>query len=165
MSNTIPNSMIDPPIPHDALYGNSRRISSNRPKVFIVHGHDELSKYQLSHFLSQKGLEPIILHDKPNSGNTLIEKFEKGSLDVRYAFVLLTPDDQCDGHFQARQNVILELGYFWGNLGRDRVCCLSKGPVELPSDMYGIALIPFKQSVKEVYYDIETELISAGYKI
>jgi len=65
----------------------------------------------------------------------------------------------------ARQNVILEFGYFMGLLGRDRVCCLYQGNVELPSDMHGIVYIPFKESVNEVEKKIAKELKEAGYKI
>jgi predicted nucleotide-binding protein len=65
---------------------------------------------------------------------------------------------------RSRQNVILEFGYFIGLLGRDRVCCLHKGNVELPSDMHGIVYIPFKESVREVKEMIIKELEGAGYK-
>jgi len=43
---------------------------------------------------------------------------------------------------RARQNVILELGYFLGLLKRHRVCALYKGNVELPSDYHGIVYVP-----------------------
>jgi len=66
---------------------------------------------------------------------------------------------------RARQNVILEFGYFMGLLGRDRVCCLYKGDVELPSDMHGIVYISFKKSVSEVRDKIVKELKEAGYEI
>ncbi|MEM2970122.1 MAG: nucleotide-binding protein [Candidatus Bathyarchaeia archaeon] len=66
---------------------------------------------------------------------------------------------------RARQNVILEFGYFMGLLGRDRVCCLYKGNVELPSDMYGIVYLPFKESVEECRDKIIKELKVAGYEI
>jgi predicted nucleotide-binding protein len=66
---------------------------------------------------------------------------------------------------RARQNVVLEFGYFIGLLGRDRVCCLYKGDIELPSDMHGIVYIPFKESVNEVRDKLIKELKVAGYKI
>jgi predicted nucleotide-binding protein len=62
--------------------------------------------------------------------------------------VLLTPDDigsaankPSDLKARARQNVIMELGYFMGRLGRFRVCALHKGSVELPSDYQGVLYI------------------------
>ena len=66
---------------------------------------------------------------------------------------------------RARQNVVLEFGYFMGMLGRDRVCCLYTGNLELPSDMYGIVYIPFKESVNEIRNKIVKELKEAGYEI
>jgi predicted nucleotide-binding protein len=66
---------------------------------------------------------------------------------------------------RARQNVILEFGYFVGLLGRDKVCCLLKGDVEKPSDMQGIVYVPFKDSVNERRSMIIKELEAAGYEI
>lgn len=59
---------------------------------------------------------------------------------------------------RARQNVVFEFGYFVGLLGRDRVCCLYNGDVELPSDMDGIVYVPFKKSVSEAKLKIVAEL-------
>jgi predicted nucleotide-binding protein len=114
--------------------------------VFIVHGHDDGLKHEAARFVESFGLKATILHEKANEGNTLIEKFEKNS-NVRFAIVLLTPDDLggavgADKYSpRARQNVILELGYFFGKLGRGRVCALYKDAVELPSDMAGIVYV------------------------
>jgi predicted nucleotide-binding protein len=44
---------------------------------------------------------------------------------------------------RARQNVVLELGYFIGRLGRERVCALTRGDIELPSDFGGVVYEPF----------------------
>jgi hypothetical protein len=120
----------------------SRAIDSRR--VFLVHGHDEGTKETIARYLGKLELEPIILHDQPNRGRTVIEKFEDHS-DVAFAVVLFTPDDI--GHPRenpeeakprARQNVVLELGFFMAALGRDRVCVLYKSGVEVPSDYSGV---------------------------
>lgn len=66
---------------------------------------------------------------------------------------------------RARQNVVFEFGYFVGLLGRDRVCCLYKGDVELPSDMDGIVYVPFKKSVSEAKPEIIKELKAAGMRL
>ncbi|MGA2797503.1 MAG: nucleotide-binding protein [Thermoguttaceae bacterium] len=120
-------------------------------KVFIVHGHDNESKEITARFIEKLGLEPIILHEQPNSGRTIIEKFEVFS-DVNFAVVLLTPDDiggpsntPNEQKSRARQNVILELGYFMGKLGRQRVCALYKSNVEIPSDFQGVLYIELDQ--------------------
>jgi len=124
-------------------------MTSNSNKVFVVHGHDNEAKEMTARFLEKIGLKPIILHEQPSSGRTIIEKFEMYSDDVAFAIILLTPDDvggtKGDSSNQsprARQNVILELGYFMGRLGRTRVCALHKEGVELPSDYQGVVYIP-----------------------
>lgn len=84
-----------------------------------------------------------MLKELPNQGQTIIEKFESAA-DVGFAVVLLTPDDLASSaksetlDARARQNVIFELGFFAGKLGRGRVCLLRKGHVEIPSDLYGV---------------------------
>jgi hypothetical protein len=83
--------------------------------------------------LQRLGLHPVVLHEKPNSGRTIIEKFA-GYSAVGFAVVLLSPDDvgreskkQSDELCpRPRQNVILELGFFLGKLGRDHVVALSR---------------------------------------
>ncbi len=117
-------------------------------EVFVVHGHDEGAREAVARFLEHLGLQPIILQEQVNAGLTVLEKFERYAT-VAYAIVLLTPDDVGASHAnpdvltpRARQNVILELGYFVGKLGRGKVCPLYKAGVELPSDLHGLVYIP-----------------------
>ena len=117
-------------------------------KIFVIHGHDDSARETVARFLEKVGLEPVILHEQPNKGRTIIEKFEEYA-DVRFAVVLLTPDDagavkapNPDLRPRARQNVVFEFGYFIGRLGRERVCALAKGDIESPSDSDGILYVP-----------------------
>lgn len=118
-------------------------VTPNNKKIFIVHGHDEAAKQTVARFIEKLGLESIILHEQSNKGRTIIEKFEHYS-EVGFAVVLMTPDDigasvddKNNLKPRARQNVILELGFFLGKLGRERVCALYKN-VEMPSDYDGV---------------------------
>ncbi len=111
--------------------------------IFIVHGHDEAALQEVARFLEKLKLNAIILHERANEGQTIIEKFEKHAKEASFAVVLLTPDDvgypaddPASKKARARQNVILELGFFVGRLGRNRVVALNKG-VEIPSDLHG----------------------------
>ena len=115
--------------------------------VFVVHGSDDGTRETVARFIGKLGLKPVILREQPNSGRTIIEKFEDYS-NVGFAVVLMTPDDvgkrkdQQDGlEPRARQNVILELGFFLGKLGRNRVCALYKPGVEIPSDYSGVGYV------------------------
>ena len=131
----------------DEIRKEKPTISMGR-KVFVVHGRDRTMKAEVARFLEKLELEPIILHEQPNKGRTIIEKFEDYS-DVAYAVVLLTADDmgklasnKTDLQPRARQNVIFELGFFIGTLGRGKVCALYEEGVELPSDFKGVLYIP-----------------------
>ncbi|MES2602541.1 MAG: nucleotide-binding protein [Pseudomonadota bacterium] len=113
-------------------------------KVFVVHGHDHGARDAVARFLEKIELNAIILQEQPDQGLTIIEKFENYAAQVGFAVVLLTPDDLggvVSGSAQAtraRQNVIFELGFFVGKLGRGRACLLRKGDIEIPSDLYGV---------------------------
>ena len=144
----------------------------NSDKIFIVHGHDEEMKQTVARIVEKLDLKPIILHEQPNGGKTIIEKFETHSNDVSFAIVLLSPDDKGytvdsfpdDGKFRARQNVILELGYFIGKLGRDRVFVLHKNSsnFELPSDILGVIYTPYDSNWK---FELVKELHACGYEV
>ena len=118
-------------------------------------------------------MEPIIPHEHPKRGRVIIDQFEKHATNVGYAFVLLTPDDigrdlqttKIVFRHRARQNLILEMGYFMGKLGRERICCLVKGEVEPPSDIHGILFLKYNQKVEEQFYAIRKELLNAGYRV
>lgn len=113
--------------------------------VFLVHGHDEGTKHNVARFLEKLGVEPVILQEQINKGMTIIEKFQEFAKRAGFAVVLMTPDDhgypvtkeELKRH-RARQNVILELGYFTALLGRDKTMVLVKGDIELPSDVIGV---------------------------
>jgi predicted nucleotide-binding protein len=123
--------------------------------------------------LARLDLEPIILHEQPNRGRTIIEKFEDYA-DVSFAVVLLTPDDMgyaasedpSTARARARQNVILELGFFLGRLGRERVVALYTGDetFEKPSDYEGVLFIPVDTSGRW-QFDLVRELAACGIEV
>lgn len=140
--------------------------SAGSSRVFLVHGHDEAVRETVARFLEKLGLQVIILHEQANSGRTIIEKIEHNS-DVGMAVVLLTPDDvgsKAGGQVEprVRQNVLLELGYFIGALGRDKVCALRSGKVEIPTDFAGVVWTEMSGEWKTA---LARELKQAGYAI
>ena len=153
------------------LEDNKMREDPQQNQVFVVHGHDEGMKESVARALGKLGLEPIILHEQPNRGRTIIEKFEDFSV-INFAIVLLSPDDMgCSksdypgaANPRARQNVIFELGYFIGKLGRNRVAAILRGEdTEKPSDIDGIAYISYDSS--EWKSSLAMELKACGYDI
>jgi predicted nucleotide-binding protein len=149
-----PSSGLSPSVRDDLESG------SRGKRVFVVHGHDLRRLQQVETFLRRIELSPVILHQQVNAGQTIIEKIESNS-DVAFAVVLLTPDDVGTARKgleeandaqtrsllrpRARQNVILELGYFIALLGRKYVCALYDEGVEIPSDYQGVLFVPLDQ--------------------
>ena len=160
-SSSVPivASTVNPPA------DTSLRVDSKA--VFIVHGHDEANMLRLEKLMRDHwDLEAIILKFEPGKGRTLIEKFEEEAGRARFAIVLITPDDLIETeegvYTQARPNVVFELGWFYGRMGRQSVCILSKSGTKLHSDLDGINRVDFNDSVDEAVLEIETELSSAG---
>lgn len=116
-------------------------------RVFVAHGRDDGVKQMVARFIGNLGLDPVILQEQPNEGRTIIEKLEESAQSVAYAIILCTPDDlgglvtDADaGALQPRmrQNVVFELGFFTGAIGRSRVCLLAKGDFEMLSNYAGV---------------------------
>jgi len=142
-------------------------------KVFIVHGHDNEMKEAVARQLSDIGLKPVILHEQADKGLTLIEKFTDYS-DVGFAVVLLSPDDLAyqagepadTALHQARQNVIFEMGFFIGKLGRDLVLTIHREDKAfiMPSDINGVLYTPYDQ-LGAWRHKLKKELSVAGLEV
>ena len=150
--------------------GDPRNDRPSSNKVFVIHGRDEGTRELVARFLEKLELKPVILQEQPSEGRTIIEKFEAHA-DAQFAVALLTPDDAGslqDGRNnlkpRARQNVIFELGFFIGRLGREGVCALTKGDMEIPSDYAGVVYIPLDDSDGWKMKLIK-ELQSAGFQV
>jgi predicted nucleotide-binding protein len=142
-------------------------------RTFIVHGHDHQTMLELKDYVQNilKLGQPVVLRQMPGLGKTLIEKFEREAETVELVFVLLTPDDRGaavsdpdNEKRRARQNVILELGFFLGKLGRasGRILLLHKGSIEIPSDISGVEYIDITNGVESAGESIRRELIASG---
>ncbi|WFU07526.1 nucleotide-binding protein (plasmid) [Rhizobium sp. CB3171] len=137
-------------------------------RVFVVHGHDGEAREAVARFLEKIGFDPVILHEQANRSRTIIEKIEANH-DVSFAVILLTPDDEgCvkggTPEPRARQNVLLELGYFMAHLGRENVCALKRGQVEIPSDFAGVVWEPMDDN-GGWRASLARELEAAGHSI
>ncbi len=123
--------------------------SANSP-IFVVHGRDDARKYELVRLLDRTtNRDAVVLHEQPNRGATILEKFERHAQTAGFAVVLMTGDDEgrlrndtASLRLRGRQNVILEMGVFLGLLGRARLAVLVDPEVERPSDLDGLVYIP-----------------------
>lgn len=138
-----------------------------KSKIFIVHGHDIDRRNEVEAFIHRIGVEPIILEQQPNSGRTIIEKFEDEQEAAKFAVIIMTPDDRggVNGakkfNARARQNVIFEYGFFAGRLGRANVTALAFGDIEWPSDICGVVYAQKEDWQKQLVKDLR----AAGYGI
>ena len=147
-------------------------------KAFIIHGHDHGIKETVARFLSKIGIEPVILHEQPNEGRTVIEKFEEYA-HVPFAIAIFSADDLGVAKAELikgsqslksllrdrpRQNVIFEFGYFLGKLGRKNVVAILDERIEKLSDYAGVIYIPFDSS-DGWRLRLFKELKAAGFEI
>jgi hypothetical protein len=143
-----------------------------KPRLLIVHGRatdrDELKRY----LRDTLGLpEPIVLSDLKTPSHLIPDKFNQLASDVDAAIALCTPDDvgglaggsaEQGQEFRARQNVWLEIGWFWERLGLRRVLILTRDEVEVPSDLGGVERYVYDRSSAERAAEIDSFLASVG---
>ena len=155
--------------------------SVNR-SVFVVHGHSEKGLVELEGFLTSINIEAVILSRQAESAQSLFQKFMSVASKAKFAVVLLSADDygasrrQYDANgvgeralqFRTRQNVILELGFFYGRLGWENVFVVYEPPkevfpnFELPSDLGGVVFDAMSDPAWQK--NLKTRLAKAGFK-
>jgi predicted nucleotide-binding protein len=147
------------------------RVAVGNAEIFIVHGRDEALRLKVEMLFQSQGFNTTVLADKPGMGKTIIEKFEAHADAAGYAVVLMTGDDfgylaneTGNARPRARQNVILELGYFYAKLGRARVHVLNEPNVEWPSDILGVAYTSVDPS-GAWRFALLNELAAAGFTV
>lgn len=156
-----------------AVTNEARCGIQSSKRVFVAHGHDTEMKEEAARTVRKLGLDPIVLEDKASEGRTIIEKLEHYS-DVSFAIVLLSPDDlaysaaspPASAKPRARQNVVFELGYFIGELGRKNVLVLYKRAkgFEKPSNVDGVMYVPY-DGVGKWKTSLIVELQACGHDV
>jgi len=152
--------------------------------VFVVHGHDESFLNDVTAFVRELGVSPIVMKDIGGASMSLVQKFLEMGRAAKYAIVLLSADDYGAARYQfeeegvgdralryrTRQNVVLELGFFYGYLGWENVFVLEKAPpkvfpnFERPSDLDGIVFDRYDTSGKW-RTELHRRLTSHGFQL
>ncbi len=152
--------------------------------VFLVHGRDLLLLNEVVSFLGAQGIRTVVLTMISGAEQSLFQKFLKWGGEARFAIVLFSADDLGAARlqyehvgvgekalqFRARQNVILELGFFYGRFGWENVFALHKPAnevfpnFELPSDLGGVVFdeVDPKGNWKALLTD---RLLKAGFEL
>lgn len=152
LTDEAAQAVASPGASRDAVTAPTVQPKSDRT-VFLVHGRDRAAKGEVARFIEKVSADAlVVLEEQPHSGRTIIEKLEGYVPESSYVVVIMTGDDE--GRLQgdaelnprARQNVIFELGWAVGRVGRQNVAVLYEDGVELPSDYYGVGYISFDAS-------------------
>lgn len=148
-------------------------------KIFIVHGRNHHIRDEIDRFLLREFEEKAeILEESAWEGRSVSEKFEEIAKECKFAICILTADDELfekgekPGEYKkilrARQNVILEVGFFWGLLSRRRsLAILIENPseIEIPSDIEALGYIEITDNLEKMKTDLRKELVAAGFNI
>jgi predicted nucleotide-binding protein len=152
--------------------------------VFVVYGHAEKTLEEVETYLNKIGVKTIVLSRIPGAEQSLLQKFFKLSADARFAIVIMSADDygvsrlqyEAEGvgdkalQFRARQNVILELGFFYGRLGWENVFVVNSPPdkpfpnFETPSDLGGVVFDAIDEKGKW-RKSLRDRLLAARFKL
>jgi predicted nucleotide-binding protein len=144
----------------------------NQPRILIIYGRADDRNSLKAYLRDVKGLpEPIVLVDEMKAGISIATKFSEMASRVDGAIALCTPDDigglatggeLGDAEPRARQNVWLEIGWFWGRLGLNRVMIMTRGDLEVPSDLAGIERYAYEDTPQSLVKEIDAFLASVG---
>jgi predicted nucleotide-binding protein len=153
--------------PPTSVSGNMRR------RVLVVSGADDEMKQAITKALTKLWLLPVILCEEPSHGRKIVERFTDYA-DVGLAVVLLSPDDfayakneeSTKRKLRPRQEVVFELGFLLGKLGKDKVLVLFRenANFEAPTEFEGIKAAAFddRESWKLA---LIRELTGCGYTV
>jgi predicted nucleotide-binding protein len=137
----------------------------NSRRVFISHGRaDDWRKVQ--QFIEKDvKLRTIELAQEPNAGRTIIEKLIDNSERCDSAVIVMTGDDLFDANeARARENVMHEIGFFQGKFGRNLVILLHEEGVNIPTNLAGVAYVPFPKGNIEAGFHVLQRELNAIYK-
>jgi hypothetical protein len=125
------------------------------PKLMIIHGRSPDRDVLKSYLLKHVG-RVIVLTDEFAPTQPIPLKFERFASSVDGAIALLTPDDigglaadPAAATPRARENVWVEVGWFWGHRGREKLLLLRKGIVTIPSDLGNVEKYEYTASPEE----------------
>jgi predicted nucleotide-binding protein len=148
-------------------------VVQDKPDIFFAYAAKrrdlvlEIARY----IENENGVKTLLMDENTHSGRTLTEKFEEVTTQCRFGVFVLTADEQCIGtkdpkkqiHKCPRQNVILELGYFWGRLGRrGGIAILVEKGVDIPSDVLGMGVIWITSDLGKTKLELSREIKQAG---
>jgi len=133
-------------------------------RVFISHGRSKDWLTVQPYIEKDLRLATLELAQEPNLGQTLIEKLVANAERCDSAVIVMTADDLAEDEARVRENVMHEIGYFQGRYGRRAVVLLHEDGVNVPTNLGGIAYIPFPTGNIEAAFHVLQRELNALYK-
>jgi len=135
-------------------------------RVFITHGRSNDWRVVQPFIERDVGLQTIELAQEANLGRTIIEKLIDNAARCTSAVIVMTGDDVAnEDEGRVRENVMHEIGFFQGHYGRNFVILLHEDGVNIPTNLAGVAYVPFpKGNIEAAFHVLQREL-KAIYKI
>ena len=141
--------------------------------IFVAYGYNEAMKDEVVTTL-QKLEFPVIVREKTaEEGKTFTTNFIEFH-DIGFAVVVLSGDDfgypkEHEAHqakLRPRQQIVFELGFLAGKLGRDHVFVLHQDSknFELPTAFFDVLYVPYRK-MGEWQLQLLRQLKRAGYPV
>jgi hypothetical protein len=156
----------------DKLTGSIISFLETYPRILIIHGRssdrNKVEKILRDAQHQFRNLPCLIIMQDTGSGTSILpQQFESLANLVDAAIAVVTPDDigapaiDEQGNPipvlemkplqpRARENIWLEVGFFWGRLGREKLLVLGRPEVSVPSDFGGALYEKYDKSPEEV---------------
>lgn len=148
------------------------------PSILVIHGraHDRADLETILRNIQPRIPDPIVMKYNAVPARSIPDLFARLANEVDAAIAVVSPDDVgttvvdragqplpfSDSrtrqlHLRARQNVWVEVGWFWGRLGLDRIMLLQRGAdLEIPSDLQAMVSHQYQHSPNECEAEIRS---------
>lgn len=141
--------------------------SASGRRVAIVGGTDDAATQAVASFLTQLGLEAAPLGPPAVSDDTTFLDRLEGARGADYAIVLQPASDLAPsaGAAGLRAETLMEIGFLFGLLSRQRVCFLVTGKAALAPELDGLLQVHTRDDADLWHLLVAREMRKAGLDV
>ena len=131
-------------VPAPALEERQDKVTTNGKRIFVGHGRSPMWRELKDYLRDQLNWDVEEFNSIPTAGIATVDRLEEMLEVAAFAFLVMTAEDeQPDGKFNPRLNVIHEAGLFQGRLGFKKAIVLLEDGCEEFSNIHGLGQIRF----------------------